>query len=339
MKTIVLLDGVHDASTPPETQLAEHREILALSVELGLDGIVCGQHFGGSEMRYYQPIPYLAHLATFAPRMRIVLGVMLLPLLNPLQVAEDVATLDVVTGGRVTLGAALGYSEAEMRAFGIVRSERAERLAESLDLITKLWSGRPVDHEGRFYRVDPGTAPSVLPLQQPRPPIWIGGQARSSVRRAARIGDVWYAPPFTTHEALASLAKVFVEERAALGLEPPVEFPIRRELLVAGSKEKARRGMAERAARRHEVYVKWGLAERGGLRDAGTFEVETPEEADGRFLLGTAQDCAEGLIRLRDEVGMTHFVYKPQWLGLPHIEAMRQLEAYGSQVLPIVRDS
>ncbi|NIR38937.1 MAG: LLM class flavin-dependent oxidoreductase, partial [Actinobacteria bacterium] len=101
MKTIVLLDGVHDASTPPARHLAEHQELLSLASELGLEGIVCGQHFLGSEMRYYQPVPYLAHLATLAPEMRIVLGIMLLPLLNPVQVAEDVATLDVVTDGRV----------------------------------------------------------------------------------------------------------------------------------------------------------------------------------------------------------------------------------------------
>lgn len=337
MKTIVLLDGVHDASTPPQQQLAEHQELLRLAADLGLEGIVCGQHFLGTEMRYYQPVPYLAHLATLAPDMRIVLGIMLLPLLNPVQVAEDVATLDVVTGGRVTLGAALGYSDREMRAFGIERAERPARLTESLELIAKLWSGEPVDHDGRFYRVDPGTAPSVLPIQQPRPPIWMGGQTLASVKRAARLADCWYAPPFTTHAALGDLAGAFAAERADLGLPPATEFPIRRELLVAPTREAARRGMAERAARRHEVYVKWGLAERGGLRDAGSsFDDETPEEADGRFILGPPEVCAEGLARLREDVGMTHFVYKPQWLGMPHLEAMQQLEAFGTEVLPLL---
>ncbi|NIR38936.1 MAG: LLM class flavin-dependent oxidoreductase, partial [Actinobacteria bacterium] len=122
----------------------------------------------------------------------------------------------------------------------------------------KLWSGDPVDHEGRFYGVDPGTAPSVLPVQRPRPPIWMGGQTLASVRRAARLADCWYAPPFTTHAALADLAAEFAAERERHGLPPATEFPIRRELLVAPTKGEARRGMAERAARRHEVYVKWG---------------------------------------------------------------------------------
>lgn len=339
MKVVVLLDAVHDASTPPERQLAEHRELLAASVELGIDAIVCGQHFLGSEMRYYQPVPYLAHLGTLAPSVRLILGIVLLPLLSPVQVAEDVATLDVVSGGRVTLGCGMGYSDRELRAFGVDRADRAARFEESLALITRLWSGDPVGHDGRFYRVDPDTRPSVLPVQRPRPPIWIGGQSVPAVRRAARLADAWYAPPFTTHAALRQLAEVFAEEREAHGRGPAAEFPIRRELLVADTKKEARLAMLERSRARHAVYLRWGLADHGGLNDAGGagLDAETEEEADGRFLLGPAEACAEGLARLRDEVGMTHFVYKPQWLGLAHAEAMRQLEAFGSQVLPLLR--
>jgi alkanesulfonate monooxygenase SsuD/methylene tetrahydromethanopterin reductase-like flavin-dependent oxidoreductase (luciferase family) len=338
MKTILLLDAIHDASTPPAQQLAEHCELLETAVQLGIDGIVCGQHFLGSEMRYYQPVPYLAHLSTLAPTLRIVLGIVLLPLLNPVQVAEDVATLDVVTGGRVTLGCGMGYSDRELRAFGIDRSERGARFEESLDLISRLWSGDPVTHVGRHFQVDPDTRPSVLPVQRPRPPIWIGGQTLAAVRRAARLADAWYAPPFTTHAALSELAAVCAEERDRLGRGPAPEFPVRRELLVAETKAAARRGMLERSRARHEVYLRWGLADHGGLADAGgaNLDAETAEEADGRFLLGPAENCAAGLARLRDEVGMTHFVYKPQWLGLPHLEAMRQLEAYGTQVLPLL---
>jgi alkanesulfonate monooxygenase SsuD/methylene tetrahydromethanopterin reductase-like flavin-dependent oxidoreductase (luciferase family) len=338
MKVVVLLDAVHDASTPPAQQLAEHHELLELSVQLGVDAIVCGQHFLGSEMRYYQPVPYLAHLGTLAPAVRLILGIVLLPLLNPVQVAEDVATLDVVTGGRVTLGCGMGYSDRELRAFGIERAERSARFEESLDLIIRLWSGEPVEHRGRFFQVDAGTRPSVLPVQQPRPPIWIGGQTLPAVRRAARLADAWYAPPFTTHEALRQLAAAFAEERDRLGRPPAAELPIRRELLVAATRKEARRAMAERSRARHEVYLRWGLADRGGLADAGGagLDAETEEEADGRFLLGPAEDCAGGLARLHDEIGMTHFVYKPQWLGLPHAEAMLQLEAFGTKVLPLV---
>jgi alkanesulfonate monooxygenase SsuD/methylene tetrahydromethanopterin reductase-like flavin-dependent oxidoreductase (luciferase family) len=119
---------------------------------------------------------------------------------------------------------------------------------------------------------------------------------------------------------------------------PAGEFPVRRELLVASTKREARQAMLERGRARHAVYLRWGLADHGGLRDAGgeSLDAETAEEADGRFLVGPAEACAAGLARLRDDVGMTHFVYKPQWLGLPHAEAMRQLEAFGTEVLPLL---
>src|ERR1700740_1906839 len=106
MRAGILLTAVHDASTPPAQQVAEHRELVQTAEQLGFELIICGQHFLGTELRYYQPVPYLAHMATAAPSMRVVTGIILLSMLNPVQVAEDVATLDVVTGGRATFGAA-----------------------------------------------------------------------------------------------------------------------------------------------------------------------------------------------------------------------------------------
>jgi alkanesulfonate monooxygenase SsuD/methylene tetrahydromethanopterin reductase-like flavin-dependent oxidoreductase (luciferase family) len=338
VKVALLLDIAHrGAEAPPQQQLAEHRELAAVADELGFDAIVHGQHFLGTELRYYQPIPYLADMAVHAPNVRVVLGIMLLSFLHPVQVAEDVATLDALTGGRVTFGAGLGYSDREFVAFGVERRTRAARFEEALELVKKLWSGEPVEHDGAHFRIESGVQPSVLPLQRPRPPVWIAGQAEPAVRRAARLGDAWYAPPFPTHDALRQLRQLFLEERERSGLPPAIEFPVRRELLVADSKQEARRGAAMRSRARYQTYLDWGLGDQGGLRDAGGSFGEADEaETEGRFLLGPPEACAEGLARLRDEVGMTHLVFKPQWPGLPHAEAMRQTELLGAEVMPLV---
>jgi len=337
MRYGLLLTAVHDATTPPAEQLREHVELVRAAEELGFDVVVCGQHFLGTELRYYQPITYLAHMASVAPRMRVATGIILLSMLNPVQVAEDIATLDVVTGGRAIFGAAVGYSEREFTAFGVERRDRVGRFVEALELIKALWSGEPVEHNGAFFELGAPVQPSVLPAQRPRPPIWIGGQAAPAVKRAARLADAWYAPPFPTHEALRQLHKLFVDERELAGLPPATEFPVRRELLVAGSKAEARRGAAMRSRARYRTYLEWGLAKGGDLDDSGGGFAEADDaEAEGRFLLGSAQDVAEALARLRDETGMTHFIYKPQWPGLPHVEAMRQLEALGMQVMPLL---
>src|SRR3954469_22927859 len=104
MRYGLLLTSAHDASTPPAQHIAEHRELVETADQLGFDVVVAGQHFLGTELRYYQPIPYLTHMSRFAPNMRVATGILLLSMLHPVQVAEDMATLDVVTGGRAIMG-------------------------------------------------------------------------------------------------------------------------------------------------------------------------------------------------------------------------------------------
>jgi alkanesulfonate monooxygenase SsuD/methylene tetrahydromethanopterin reductase-like flavin-dependent oxidoreductase (luciferase family) len=331
----LLLTAVHDARVPPGQQVAEHRELVRTADELGFDVIVCGQHFLGAELRYYQPIPYLTHMAQFGPRMRVATGILLLSMLNPVQVAEEVATLDVVTGGRATLGVAVGYADREFAALGVDKSVRGPRFEEALQVIETLWSGEEIRHQGTFFHLEGPVRASVLPQQRPRPPIWIGGNTTVAVRRAARLGDAWYAPPFPTHTALGGLCRVFAEERNRHGLPPAREFPVRREVIVADSKEEARRGAEMRSRARYRTYLSWGLG--ADLADTGgSFGEADDAETEGRFLLGPAEEVAAALARLRDDTGMTHFILKPQWPGLPHAEAMRQLDLIGTKVLPLL---
>lgn len=327
------LTAIHDSSVPVERQLAEHRELVSLGAELGFDTISAGQHFLGGHLRYLQPIPYLACLGQQAPGMRVATGILLLSLLNPLDVAEQFATLDAVTGGRAVLGLGLGYSDHEFEAFGVDRKTRVGRFKESLDVIKALWSGEPVEHHGRHFDIV-GTS-AVTPVQRPRPPIWIGGQSEPAVRRAAREADAWYVPPFPTHDALRRLAEVFAAEREAAGLEPAREFPVRRELVIAPTVEEARRAAVARSEGRYETYRSWGL--NADMGDAGrTIDDRDQEAIDGRFLLGPPEVVAERLDELHRTLGMTHFMFKPQWPGLPHAEAIRQLELLGTEVMPLL---
>lgn len=330
----LLLTAVHDAGVPPAQQIAEHRELVQLADQLGFDVMVCGQHFLGTELRYYQPVPYLTHMAQFGPSMRVATGILLLAMLSPVQVAEELATLDVVTGGRATLGVAVGYADKEFVALGVDKADRGPRFDEAIELIKALWTGDPVEHAGRFFRFDGTAQASVLPEQKPRPPIWVGGNSKAAVRRAARTGDAWYVPPFPTHAALKELLEVFAEERVRHGLPPAPELPVRREVIVSDSKEEARKGAAMRSKARYRTYLQWGLG--ADLADTGgSFGEANEEETDGRFFLGPPEEIAASLARLRDETGMTHFVFKPQWPGLPHAEAMAQLEQFGTEVVPL----
>jgi alkanesulfonate monooxygenase SsuD/methylene tetrahydromethanopterin reductase-like flavin-dependent oxidoreductase (luciferase family) len=294
---------------------------------------VAGQHFLGAELRYYQPVPWLTHMAPFAPSMRTATGIILLSMVNPVETAEQIATLDVLTGGRAVFGVGLGYSAHEFAAFGVEPGTRVARFEESLALIRRLWSGSPVDFAGRFFSVA-DARPAVQPIQPGGPPVWIGGQAEGAVRRAARMGDAWYAPPFPTHDELARLRAMYLRTRSKAGLAVDGEFPVRRELLIAPSRSAGLDAALDRYRARYEIYRKWGL--RGSNTPAEPSGSQVRADVEDRFLLGPPQDVAASLDRLRAEVGMTHFVYKPHWPGLPHAEAMRQLELFGTEVMPLL---
>jgi alkanesulfonate monooxygenase SsuD/methylene tetrahydromethanopterin reductase-like flavin-dependent oxidoreductase (luciferase family) len=254
-------------------------------------------------------------------------GIILLPLHHPLHVAEEVATMDAVTGGRVIMGLGIGYSQAEFDAFGIDRNTRTQRFEESIEIIRALWSGEPVSHHGEFYRLDE-VQTSTLPVQDPHPPIWIGAQADASVRRAARFADAWYVPPFPTHRELIELYVAYLEERAAHGDRASTAIPVRRELYIADTVAEAEAAVAGGAASRYGTYNAWGLDLDDGLGHDSWL--------DNRFLLGDPATIAEALGHLMSRVEHSHFIYKPQWPGQDHATAMAQLERFGTEVMPLV---
>ena len=135
-------------------------------------------------MQMLQITPAMGYLAVHAQGMTIGPNILILPPLNPVHVAEEAATLDVLTGGNYILGIGLGYRQPEFEAFGISLSERAARFNESIALMRRLWTEDRVSHQGRFYAVN-NAGISVKPVRQGGPPLYIAGQAEVSVRLAA----------------------------------------------------------------------------------------------------------------------------------------------------------
>lgn len=329
----ILLTSVYDASVDPMRQRDEHAQLVRTAEELGFDLMVCGQHFLGSELRYFQPVPWLTYMSQQAPTMDVATGIVLLSMVNPVDIAEQMATLDVLSGGRAIFGVGLGYSAHEFDAFGVAKGTRVKRFEENLELVKALWSGQQVDFDGEFTSVH-GACPSVRPIRHGGIPVWIGGQAAGAVERAARMGDAWYAPPFPTHTQLAELRELFNRTRAENGLSTDTDFAVRREVLIASDRSAGMEAALERYRARYETYRKWGLS---GENTPITDSAELRADIEDHFLLGPSSLVAEEMIKLRDDLGMSHFVFKPHWPGLAHKEAMEQLEKFGTEVLPEVR--
>jgi probable F420-dependent oxidoreductase len=172
---------------------ADLTEVAVLAEELGFDAISCADHPFPSDasiaeggFQDFDPFVTLSFFAQATTRIRLLTSVLVAGHRNPYMTAKSVASLDLFSAGRFTLGIAAGYRRAEIEALGGSWADRGRRLDEQLDVMEKAWTGQPVFHDGPAF---PALGHTMLPRprQRPRPPIWIGGHSDAALRRAARF--------------------------------------------------------------------------------------------------------------------------------------------------------
>ena len=139
-----------------------------------------------------EPMVTLAAIAAAVRRVRLGTGVLVLPQRQPALVAKQVATLDILSGGRVRLGVGAGWQESEYESLGVPFSERGRRMEEFMDLLRLYWRERAVTFHGRYYQAE-AMAVDPPPVQPGGPPIWLGGGSMAVLRRIGRLGDGWMA--------------------------------------------------------------------------------------------------------------------------------------------------
>jgi probable F420-dependent oxidoreductase len=193
--------------------------------ETGFDSIWTGEHVAmpvrdspvpiAPETPFLDSIVALTHVAAHTRRVRLGTGILVLPHHNPVLLAKALASLDVISGGRLIAGFASGYVEREFAALGVAFSQRGAITDESLTAIRALWTEELPAFAGRFAAFD-GIRFEPKPLQRPHPPIVIGGHSAPALRRAARVGDGWYGFGLTV-DAAAPLVAELTRLRAAHG--------------------------------------------------------------------------------------------------------------------------
>ena len=140
---------------------------------------------------YYEPLAALNFLAGCTQRVRLGTHVLILPYRNPVLTAKILATLDVLSEGRVILGAGVGWMEEEFEALGLdTYHERGAVTDEYIELYKELWTKDAPEFHGKYYQIS-GSGFEPKPVQKPHPPIWIGGHTGPAIRRAAKYGDGW----------------------------------------------------------------------------------------------------------------------------------------------------
>jgi probable F420-dependent oxidoreductase len=179
----------------------------------------------GPDEPWLEALTAVTYLATVTRRIRVGPSVLVIPYRNPVFTARALATADYLSGGRVILGAGIGWWREEFEALGVPFEDRAARTVEALRLMRQIWTQPRVTFEGRFWQVPEAGGVRPHPVQQPRIPIWIGGHSDAALRRVVDVADGWHPlglrPPVMLHpDELAARARRLRELAAAAGRDP-----------------------------------------------------------------------------------------------------------------------
>jgi probable F420-dependent oxidoreductase len=178
------------------------------------------------------PLAMLPWLAGVTERVALGTSVVILPYRSPIPLAKLLASVDVLSGGRLIVGAAIGWMEGEFSALNVPFKERVSRSEEALTLMRALWTQARPELETARHRLS-GVQVSPMPLQKPRPPIWIGGGSEGAFRRVARLGDGWHATaatPETFRQGKSAVTRFWREA----GREGEPEWSMRIPVFVDG---------------------------------------------------------------------------------------------------------
>jgi alkanesulfonate monooxygenase SsuD/methylene tetrahydromethanopterin reductase-like flavin-dependent oxidoreductase (luciferase family) len=287
----------------------------------GFDMLVLSEHHGADDG--YMPSPLVVGGAMAARTTRIPMNIaaLLVPLHDPIRLAEDLAVLDLISGGRVSFVAGLGYRPVEYDLFDREWKTRGKRLDECLEVMVKAWTGEPFEYRGHTVQVTP------RPLQRPHPNVFVGGSGPAAAKRAARFGFGFFPSAGDT-----KLADLYRDECRRLGKEPGwVALPAGPgTLFVAEDPDKAWAEIGEYLLHDAVTYNSWQTPD---IRSHVKAEATTVEalRAEGVYQIRTPEQCLE----LARELGPGGaFTHHPLCGGTPAEFGWASLELFVDKVLP-----
>jgi alkanesulfonate monooxygenase SsuD/methylene tetrahydromethanopterin reductase-like flavin-dependent oxidoreductase (luciferase family) len=308
----------------------EALEEVVRAEELGFDSVWMEEHHGVKDHYWPSPLTVLAGFATRTPRMLLGTDILVMPFYHPVRLAEDVALLDVISGGRFILGTAIGYKPDEFALYDTPLEKRGARFEEGLKLMRSLWTEEMVTFKGKYYNLDNGRI-EPKPLTKPHPPVWIGGWGKLTLKRAATLGQNWIPGPTADLARLQDGKRQFLLHRSAAGLTAPTEWPLTRDVIIADTDREARE-LAER-----HIMVSYRHEYAGGWRHP-FIDASIATDLDGlmkdRFLIGGPDQVVAGITRFVEVYGMTHLICRLFFPGMPHAHIMRELDLLARKVMP-----
>ena len=283
-------------------------ELVRIAEEEGYDTVTQGHHhFMMGNLS--DPLTYLAALTGITATIRFSTTVFLLPFHNPLRVAEQVAMIDQLSGGRAGIGVGTGWNRLEYQAYGVPFEERGPRMEEALRVMRLLWTEEKVTFEGRFNNF-PELTLYPRPIQKPNPPIWVAGGAKVAIDRAARLGDAWLCGPVESFNRIMAMKSFYDEKCLALARTP--DWVLRRYVWIAPEAVTIERDILP-------AYIEGLLGHwRESTTDPENIEIirridaggpiPTKQIADDRLLWGDPESIVRQIEDLRRKTGLDHLI-------------------------------
>ncbi len=301
------------------------RERVQVAEELGFDLVCLGdRHLWPSG--FHEMLTTLAALAPVTSRIQLCSSGFILPIYNPILLAEQAAHVDVISGGRLIFGLVLGYREEELAISDVLLRQRRVRFLENLEVISRLWTGESVTFQGKFFRCrDVRIGP--LPVRKPRPPIWIGGTADVVVRRSARLADGWLPSASLGRRELREKIRVYRNALDEFGKQG--SLVVSRLGFVAKSRARARALVEKPLLAQYRRYSGWMKDTPEGAR----YRYGSLDDFQDRLILGTPGECIEQVAVYRD-MGADTLVYHCQHQGIPQRQMLESMELFATRVMP-----
>ncbi len=311
----------------PADEAARYRAAVDMAVyaeQSGFDVVNLEEHHCADNGWLASPLTLAAMIAARTERIRISVTALLVTLYDPVRLAEDIAVLDLVSGGRFVFTAGMGYRPIEYHATGKRFEDRGRLMDETIETLLRAWTGEPFEYRGETIRVTP------KPLTRPHPIFLVGGQSRAAARRAARFGLPFYPPQHDDDLERAYHAELERLGQSGFYMHPGVGNSM---LIVEPDPEQAWRELAPFMLRELQEYATW---RRDGVPRPGEEPVETVEDLrrQKRFEILTPAECRDQLTRGARDVAVLH----PLAGGIPLDRAWQSLRRFVDEVLERVDD-
>lgn len=329
--------GMIIGDVPRDTDPIDQLDGLLAQVEAGqrnnLKHFVIGQHFLYGDLRWLQPIPTLARLAAeIDDDVRLAITVLLTPLYNPVVLAEELATLDIMTRGRLDIGLGLGYRSEEFDLLGVPFKQRVSRFEEGFEIMKLCWTTDEFDHHGRHWDIT-GATPHIHPVQKPYPPIWMGAHSRIGARRAGRVGDRFIIPPeydiAEMRVRLGIMSHEFAKRGKTLGHQP-----LRRNMVVGPTTEAAQEKFVDLVKDRYLTYARKEL----DILDEDALTANFFDSVKDSVVADTPANAIANLTALCAALPIDPIIVKPHWPTISAEAAIEILDDLGREVIPALNE-